>query len=90
MAASSICDFFSRSFRKFHLAEGVDTRGLHGITDRGNPGITAVKTEVVGSGFSLLPRWWGNGESYLEISIEYHSKNAVFAVKGAISVVLAR
>ena len=33
------------------------TRGLHGITDRGNRGITAVKTAVMGNGFTLLPRW---------------------------------
>ena len=31
-------------------------RDLHGITDRGNRWITAVKTAVMGNGFPLLPR----------------------------------
>ena len=31
------------------------SRDLHGITNRGNRGITAVKTAVMGNGFSILP-----------------------------------
>ena len=33
----------------------VQIRDLHGITDRGNRGITVVKTAVMGNGFSILP-----------------------------------
>ena len=34
----------------------LSSRDLHGITDRGNRGITAVKTAVMGNGFPFLPR----------------------------------
>ena len=70
----------------FHLqlsdTKGIWSRDLHGITDRGNRGITAVKTAVMGNGSG------GNGDSCLEISIDYRDKTAVTAVMGTILVVL--
>ena len=44
---------------------------LHGITSRGNRGITAVETSVMGNGFSLSRRKRGNGDIYLELSTDY-------------------
>ena len=45
------------------------------ITDRGNPAVIAVKTVVMGNGFLLKSYFYrgsgGNGDSYLEISIDY-------------------
>ena len=64
---------------------------LHGITVRGNGGITEVKTAEMGYGFSLPPRYSGcNETSCLEISIDYRGKTAVTAVIGTISIVLPR
>ena len=51
------------------------TRDLHGITDRGNRGITAVKSAVMGSHFYRGSS--GNGDSFLGISIDYRGKTAV-------------
>ena len=42
------------------------SKDMHGNTDRGNRGINAVKTAVMGKGFSFLPFYrgiGGNGES---------------------------
>ena len=44
---------------------------LHGITSRGNCGITAVETSVMGNGFSLSRRKRGYGDSCLEMSTDY-------------------
>ena len=62
------------------------SRDLHGITDRGNRGITAVKTAVMGTGFPFYRGSGGNGDSCSEINTDYRDKTAVAAVMGTISV----
>ena len=43
--------------RRLYIRHGVESiRDLHGVIDRGNRGITALKTAVMGNGFSLSPR----------------------------------
>ena len=61
--------FLNAGGRKFH------TRELHGITDRGNPAVTAVMRNR----FSLLYRGSsGNRDSYLAISIDYRGNGDKF------------
>ena len=57
----------------------VNSRELHGITNRGNPAITSSDFYRGSS---------GNGDSYLEINIDYRVKTMVTTVMGTISVVL--
>ena len=59
-------------------------RDLHGNTDRSNRGITAVKTAVMGNGSHFYRGSGGNGDSNLEISIDYRGKTVVTAVMGTI------
>ena len=68
----------------------VVSRELHGITDRGNPAVTAVNTGVMGAGSNFYRGSGGNGNIHLEISIDYRGNTAVTAVMGTISVILLR
>ena len=56
------------------------TRDLYGFTDRGDRGITAVnpavESAVLGTGVHTYRGSSGNGDSCLEISIDYRGKPA--------------
>ena len=52
----------------------VTSRDLHGIIDRGNRGITAVKTAVMGTGSHFYRGSGGNGDSFLGISNDFGGK----------------
>ena len=62
-------------------------RDLHGIIDHSNRKIHAVKTAVMGMSSHFYSGSGGNGDSCLEISIDYCGFTAVM---GTISVVLPR
>ena len=82
-----ICDSMLHTWQ---ILLGIWYRELHGITDRGNPAVTVVKTAVKGTGCHFYRGNDGNGDSYLKISIDYRGKTAVTAVLGTSSVVLPR
>ena len=48
----------------------VGNRDQHGITDRDNHGITAVRATVMGNGSQFYRGSGGYGDSWLEISID--------------------
>ena len=68
----------------------ISSRELHGNTDCGITVVTAVKPRQWGTGFHFHRGSGSNGDSYLEISIDYCVKTVVISVMETGSVVSLR